>query len=65
MLASDILCIIFLFAAMLIAIGMLGALIDYWWNHRVAIPAYVAFGIALVVLIAIFISAIISIVVVF
>lgn len=65
MLASDILCIVFLFAAMLIAIGMLGALIDYWWNHRVAIPAYVAFGITLVVLIAIFIGAIISVVVVF
>lgn len=65
MLASDILCIIFLFAAMLIAIGMLSALIDYWWNHRVAIPAYIAFGIVFVVLIAIFIGAIISIVVVF
>lgn len=65
MLASDILCIVFLFAAMLIAIGMLGALIDYWWNHRVTIPAYIAFGIVFVVLIAIFIGAIISIVVVF
>lgn len=64
MLASDILCIIFLFAAMLIIIGMFGALIDYWWHHRVAIPAYIAFGIALVVLIAIFIGAIISIVVI-
>ena len=65
MLASDILCIIFLFAAIIIAIGMLGALIDYWWNHRVAIPAYVAFGITFVVLIAIFVGAIISVVVVF
>lgn len=65
MLASDILCIVFLFAAMLIAIGMFGALIDYWWNHQIAIPAYVAFGITFVVLIAIFIGAIISIVVVF
>lgn len=65
MLASDIICIVFLSMAIIIAIGMLGALIDYWWNHRVAIPAYVAFGITFVVLIAIFVGAIISVVVVF
>ncbi len=65
MLASDILCVIFLFAAMLIMISMLSALIDYWLNHRVAIHVYIAFIIALVILIAIFVGAIISIVVVF
>lgn len=65
MLASDILCIVVLFIALLITIYTLGALISYWWNHRIAILAYIAFGLVSMVLIAIFIGAIISIIVVF
>ena len=66
MLASDILCIVFLSVAMLIIIYVLGALINYWWkHHRITVLAYITFGIVSMVLIAIFIGAIISIVVVF
>lgn len=66
MLASDILCIVFLSVAMLIIIYTLGALINYWWKHRrITVLTYITFGIVSMVLIAIFIGAIISIVVVF
>lgn len=63
MLASDILCIVFLSVAMLIIIYTLGALINYWWKHRITVLAYITFGIVSMVFIAIFIGAIISIVV--
>ena len=63
--ASEIMCLIFLLAGLMVFLSTMGVLINWLWNKKISnIMLYIAFGIICVVFLGIFIGAIISLVVI-